>query len=108
MACSRCATGQLREDETLCGRIEKLHGLSTYITEPPPGQSLRGMIVILPDGCGWNLPDTRAPADIYARRAGRCVYLPDLQARHAVPTFVVHGSSFLAQPQSWRDLPWKV
>ena len=123
MVCPQCAAGHLKEADALEGRVEALHGLPTYITEPTQDQSPKGMIVIVPDGLGWDLPNTRILADTYARRTGCRVYVPDLQAGHAIPHFLLHGDYtptehpsplmladmnylLLGKAKPWLELPW--
>lgn len=76
MACQDCATGSLHEG-TPVGREETLHGLQTYITEPPNGVPPSALIVIVPDVFGWKLPNTRLLADTYAKRGNYRVYVPE-------------------------------
>lgn len=67
------------DDGTPIGRIETIHGLETYITDPPSlnGAEPKGIVVIIPDAFGWTLPNTRVLADRYAERGGWRVMLPD-------------------------------
>ena len=62
--------------ETPTGRVTTLHGLPAYVAEPPSG-SPKGIIVIIPDAFGWELPNIRALADHYAKRGDFRVYVPD-------------------------------
>lgn len=75
MACRDCFRGTLHEG-TPIGRVETVHGLPTYVTDPPSGEP-RGLIVIIPDAFGWELPNNRVLADSYAKRGGYRVYSPD-------------------------------
>ena len=83
MACRECITGALHEG-TPVGREETVHGLPTYITEPPPGQAPKGIIVFLPDAVGWNFNNNRILADKYAKRTNSRVYLPDFMGGHVM------------------------
>lgn len=76
MACQDCVTGSLHEGTPL-GREETLHGLQTYVTEPPNGAPPAALIVIVPDVFGWKLPNTRILADTYAKRGNYRVYVPE-------------------------------
>jgi len=60
------------------GSEGQLHGLDCYITEPPG--VAKGVVVILSDIFGWRLPNTRALADQYAKRASVKVIIPDFFA----------------------------
>lgn len=58
MSCPDCAKGGLHEGVPV-GREEVLHGLPTYITDPPPGTQIKGQIVYLPDALGWKFKNSR-------------------------------------------------
>lgn len=81
MACRECITGALHEG-TPVGREETVHGLPTYITEPPSGQSAKGIIVFIPDALGWTFNNNRILADKYAERTSSRVYLPEFMDGH--------------------------
>lgn len=85
-----CATGSLHTG-TPTGRIEKLHGLDCYIAEPSNGGNPKGVVVIIPDAFGWDLPNNRILADAYAKGGNR-VYLPEFQDGIDIP---VHGPEML-------------
>ncbi|GAB7347507.1 hypothetical protein MBLNU459_g4409t1 [Dothideomycetes sp. NU459] len=70
-----CATGSLHTG-TPTGRVDKVHGLNCYIAEPPSGTP-KGIVVIIPDIFGWELPNNRILADEYAKKGNFLVYLPD-------------------------------
>lgn len=76
MACTECASGYLHEG-TPVGHVETLHGLPTYVSEPPSKDSSKGIVVIISDAFGWDLNNSRILADAYAKRANVTVYLPD-------------------------------
>lgn len=76
LPCKDCASGVLHEG-TPAGREETIHGLKTYVTDPPSGVVARGIVVIIPDLFGWTLNNSRVLADRYAERGGYTVYLPD-------------------------------
>ena len=76
MACSQCASGSLHEG-TPIGRVDTVRGLPTYISEPPTGQSPKGIVVIIPDAFGWEFNNNRILADKYAERLNARVYLPE-------------------------------
>lgn len=71
---SCCATGSLHTGIP-SGRIAKLHGLDCYIADAPAGNT-KGVIVIIADALGWELPNNRILADDYAKQ-GFQVYLPE-------------------------------
>lgn len=83
MACKDCVSGTLHEG-TPAGRVEAVHGLATYVTEPPNGATPKGIVVIIPDAFGWTLVNSRILADRYAERLGFTVYLPDFMDGYVV------------------------
>ncbi|KAL9102008.1 MAG: hypothetical protein Q9187_009175 [Circinaria calcarea] len=84
MACRECVSGALHEG-TPVGKVETVHGLPTYISEPPSGQNPKGIIVIIPDALGWTFNNNRILADTYATRTNSRVYLPEFMAGNAMP-----------------------
>jgi hypothetical protein len=58
MSCPDCAKGGLHEG-TPIGREEVVHGLPTYVTEPPAGTPIKGEIVYIPDALGWKFKNSR-------------------------------------------------
>ena len=71
-----CAKGSLHTG-TPTGRTTTLHGLGCYIADAPNEQQSKGIIVIISDAFGWELPNNRILADQYAKRVGAQVLLPD-------------------------------
>ena len=84
MSCPECFTGTLHEG-TPVGRVETIHGLPTYVSDPPPGTEPRGIVVMISDAFGWELPNSRVLADAYAKRGNYTVYLPDFMAGTLMP-----------------------
>ncbi|GKT91004.1 dienelactone hydrolase family protein [Colletotrichum tofieldiae] len=76
--CADCFKGTLRGDVEPQGTEETIHGLPTYVARPEPGREPAGVVVILPDACGWKLRNTRALADAYAKRIPRWCCFPSL------------------------------
>lgn len=60
-----CATGSLHTG-TPTGRFETIHGLKTYVADAPSG-SPKGIVVIIPDAFGIELPNNQILADEYAK-----------------------------------------
>ncbi|KAJ4287906.1 hypothetical protein N0V88_007526 [Collariella sp. IMI 366227] len=83
--CRDCFTGTLRGDVTPAGTEETIHGIPTYIAQPPPGVQPSGTVVLITDAIGWKLLNTRALADAYAQRVPCTVYVPDFMNGHAIP-----------------------
>ncbi|KAL9613196.1 MAG: hypothetical protein Q9167_002273 [Letrouitia subvulpina] len=83
MACIDCFSGSLHKG-TPQGREDVIHGLLTYISEPPDGQLPKGIIVIVPDAVGWKFQNNRILADSYAKNTNSLVYLPEFMDGHAM------------------------
>ncbi|KAL8802150.1 MAG: hypothetical protein Q9182_004016 [Xanthomendoza sp. 2 TL-2023] len=88
LPCEDCASGYPHTGETR-GRVETLHGLPTYITEPPSGAPPKGIIVMIPDAFGWEWSNNRLLCDTYASRAQCLVYLPEFQNGHHLPLSLI-------------------
>ena len=83
MACRECISGALHEGATV-GREDNIHGLPTYISEPPEGQAPKGIIVIIPDAVGWQFNNNRILADSLAKNTTCRVLLPEFMDGHAM------------------------
>lgn len=59
------------------GTEDVIHSLQTYVAS---GDSMKGVIVIIPDVFGWVLPNVRLLADGFARKTGLTVYVPDFMS----------------------------
>ncbi|KAL8801559.1 MAG: hypothetical protein Q9200_006914 [Gallowayella weberi] len=88
LPCEDCASGYAHTGETR-GRVETLHGLPTYVTEPPSGAPPKGIIVMIPDAFGWEWSNNRLLCDTYASRAQCFVYLPEFQNGHHLPLSLI-------------------
>ena len=75
MPCKDCVSGTLHGG-TPTGKVIRLHGLPAYVAEPPSNNP-KGIIVIIPDAFGWELPNTRVLADSYAKKGDFRVYVPE-------------------------------
>lgn len=76
MSCPQCFSGHINPG-TPTGRWDTIHGLRTYIAEPPAGKSPKAIIVIIPDAFGVDFVNNQILADHYASAADYLVYLPD-------------------------------
>ena len=83
MSCTECVSGKVHEG-TPVGRVDTVHGLPTYISDPPAGQSPKSIVVIIPDAFGWDFNNSRILADKYAARLNARVYLPDFMDGNAM------------------------
>ena len=81
-----CATGEIHSG-TPTGKVTKVHGLDCYVAEPTEGVQPKGVVVILPDVFGWELPNNRILADNYAKKGEWLVYLPDFMAGQSAFSF---------------------
>ncbi|KAK7923002.1 alpha/beta-hydrolase [Apiospora marii] len=96
--CRDCFTGTLHGDAEITGHAEQIHGLPTYVAQPEAGTKPKALIVIIPDGFGWELRNTRALADSYAKRGGFLVYLPDFMDGAAPPQSLLADIDGLMAP----------
>lgn len=77
MSCPDCFQGHKHQGDPK-GTISIIHGLPAYVAEPPSGPTgAKGIIVIIPDGFGWEFVNNRLLADHYAVKGGYRVYLPE-------------------------------
>lgn len=88
MSCPDCFRGSERIDANPTGKVITLHGLPTYVAEPPAGRSSKGIVVIIPDAFGWEFVNNRLLVDEYARKGDFAVFMPDF----------MNGKRFLAKP----------
>jgi hypothetical protein len=96
-----CAMGSLHTG-TPKGRIEKVHGLDCYIADAPSGTP-KGIVIIIPDAFGWELPNNRILADEYAKNGNFQVvrWLP-IRLRYELP---LTSSQFLPDFMDGMRLP---
>ncbi|MCJ1386185.1 hypothetical protein MMC17_009311 [Xylographa soralifera] len=108
MSCPQCAVGALHTG-TPEGRIETVHGLPTYIADPPAGLEQKGIIVFLPDAFGLQLVNNKLLADKYARRTNARVYLPDFMNGHYLGAHMFDVMDVILKKNgTWMDTFWKV
>jgi dienelactone hydrolase len=79
MSCPDCFAGH-EHDGTPIGQIFKLHGLDTYIVDPPGSAEPKGIIVIIPDAFGLPFINNKLLADHYAVKGQYKVLLPDFMS----------------------------
>lgn len=88
MSCPDCFTGHVH-DGTPRGHIDKLHGLDTYVADPPSGHPAKGIVVIIPDALGWAGVNVRLVADYYASTGDFLVYVPDFMDGTGAPAWLL-------------------
>lgn len=76
MSCPDCFRGSVHEGDPR-GKVTHAYGLETYVVEPSNGQPPKGIVVLLPDGFGWEFVNLRLLADQYADMGGFKVYAPE-------------------------------
>lgn len=79
MTSTACCSGSTHPGEPK-GVTGTLHGLPTYIAEPPNGAKIKGIVVMLPDLFGWEFVNLRLLCDTFAERIGVRCLLPDFMA----------------------------
>jgi hypothetical protein len=77
MSCPDCFTGHIHAG-TPAGSETTLAGLPTYVSQPPEGRQVKGVVLFIPDMFGWAFVNNRLLSDAYAEKGGFVVYLPDL------------------------------
>ena len=102
LPCKDCAAGTLHEG-TPAGRVERVHGLETYIADPPNGQQPKGIIVHIPDAFGWELVNNRILSDNYATRTGCRVYLPEFMDGHWMSWDLLNAIDTVMKPATWTE-----
>jgi hypothetical protein len=91
MSCSDCFQGHVHEGRPR-GKITKLYGLDTYVSEPTGERPVRGIIVVIPDAFGWDFVNSRLLADHYANKGNYKVYLPDFMQGSFIFMFISRSS----------------
>ncbi|CZR69775.1 related to dienelactone hydrolase family protein [Phialocephala subalpina] len=88
MSCPECFQGTIHIGQPR-GKVTKLHGLDTYVTEPVDGREVKGIIIIIPDAFGWVFINNRLLADHYADKGDYRVYVPDFMAGWSAPLWLL-------------------
>jgi hypothetical protein len=77
MSCADCFSGHVHAGAPT-GSETTLAGLPTYVSRPPEGREIKGVVMFIPDMFGWAFVNNRLLSDAYAEKGGFVVYLPDL------------------------------
>ena len=78
MVCPDCNRGSILPG-TPTGSVVKVHGLDAYFVPAPPSESPRSVaVVVLPDGFGLPLVNTKLIADELAKELVCDVWVPDM------------------------------
>lgn len=83
-------------NDTPNGTEDAIHGLQTYVAS---GDSMKGVIVIIPDVFGWVLPNVRLLADGFARKTGLTVYVPDFMSGECILMKQIPSGAYPATPR---------
>ena len=78
MSCPDCFKGTVHEHGKAVGRMEKLHGYDTYVSDPPSSSSSKSQIFFITDAFGLKLINNKLLADKYAQQTGHKVLVPDI------------------------------
>ncbi|KAM5521529.1 dienelactone hydrolase family protein [Fusarium oxysporum f. sp. phaseoli] len=106
MSCPQCFSGHINPG-TPTGRWDTVHGLRTYIAEPPAGKKPTAIIVIIPDAFGVDFVNNQILADHYASAADYLVYLPDFMDGNAAPVRTMINMAHLwHENESWLIKPY--
>lgn len=94
-----CFTGS-EHPGTPLGRVETVYDLPTYISDPE-GEA-KALVVIIPDAFGWDFKNLRILSDVYAKRMGARVYMPDFMDGHSAdPSMIVTMDTVFDKAPSW-------
>ncbi|KAG8157629.1 hypothetical protein KVR01_012671 [Diaporthe batatas] len=107
MSCPDCFSGT-EHSGTPRGKVVKLHGLDTYVTEPPEGRPAKGIIVYIPDAFGIDFINNKILADIYAAKGDYKVYLPDFMLGHSCPTWLLANMDGIGKHGSYLSMPYHI
>ena len=97
MICKDCVTGSVHEGHTE-GREETLFGLPLYVVDPPEGQEVKAIIVIIPDAFGWRFINLRLLADSYARKTSARVYIPEFMNGNGIAPEYMNTMDYAFKP----------
>ncbi|KAH0496782.1 hypothetical protein TgHK011_004128 [Trichoderma gracile] len=97
MSCPDCFRGSVHEGEPR-GKVTHAYGLETYVVEPSSGQPPKGIVVLLPDGFGWEFVNLRLLADQYADMGGFKVYAPEFMNGRAMPVCTMESMRIVSSP----------
>lgn len=86
MSCPDCFGGHVHAGVPK-GQVTKLYGVDTYVSQPAEGTPVKGIIIIIHDGFGWEFVNNRLLADHYAEKGDYKVYLPDFVNGHVIPVW---------------------
>jgi hypothetical protein len=102
--CADCLRGTLRGDVKLTGVEEVLYDLPTYVSRPGDDAKPLGVVVIMPDGMGWTLHNTRALADTYAKRIPAIVLIPEvMNGKFPSPHIIASGTDIRVKDGPFRN-----
>ena len=76
MSCPDCFKGHIHEGAPQ-GKMTKLHGLNTYVSQPAEGKPVKGIVIIIPDAFGVEFVNNKLLADHLVEKGDYKVYLPD-------------------------------
>ncbi|RDW81333.1 dienelactone hydrolase family protein [Aspergillus mulundensis] len=112
MSCPDCVRGHVHPG-TPKGRIETVHGLQTYVSEPEdtPESEIKGIVVFIPDAFGWEFVNNRLLADRYAETGKFRVYLPEFMNGTAVPAWGLDTIRAVMKTQTvwdWISKPYHI
>ncbi|KAK2597519.1 hypothetical protein N8I77_012300 [Diaporthe amygdali] len=107
MSCPDCFSG-FEHDGTPKGKVIKLHGLDTYVTEPAEGRHVKGIIVYIPDAFGIDFVNNKILADTYAAKGDYKVYLPDFMFGHSCPSWVLGSIKSITSSGDYLYKPYHV
>ncbi|KAL1801712.1 hypothetical protein ACET3X_002054 [Alternaria dauci] len=99
MSCPDCFRGGVSTSHPT-GKEAIIHGVPTYVAEPPGGATPKGIIVFITDAFGWDFVNNRVLCDHYAK-SGCAVYCPDFMNGRALSPSIMPAMERVLEPSSW-------
>ena len=113
MSCPDCFRGAVHTHAEPTGKIETLHGVTTYVAGGSDPDRSKSTIIYLPDVFSLKLVNNKILADKYASVTGSRVLVPDVVRNGGMPVSVLHSLEYIleggltvynALPKAWNIL----
>ncbi|KAH8887941.1 alpha/beta-hydrolase [Thozetella sp. PMI_491] len=108
MSCPDCFKGSAHSHTEPKGKEETLHGVRTYVadfrSDPSTNSSVGSTILFITDAFGFNIPNGKLLADVYAAKTGFRVLVPDIIPGGGVPAYSLEVFEGLSAPVAWWNI----
>ena len=110
MSCPDCFRGAVHTHAEPTGKIETLHGITTYIAGGSDPSRSKSTIIYLPDAFSLKLVNNKLLADKFASTTGCRVLFPDVVLNGGMPAHVLESVEYImgsplsiwnAAPKAW-------